>query len=39
MVVYGRLKTKKKCKLSSLKVVAVAYERWTPLRKVSTIGF
>ena len=27
MVAYGRLKTKGNCKLSSLKVVAVAYER------------
>ena len=29
MVTYGRLKTKKNSKLSALKVVAVAYERWS----------
>ena len=32
MVAYGRLKTKENCKLSSLKVVAVAYERWSLTR-------
>ena len=28
VVAYGRLKTKENCKLSSVKVVAVAYERF-----------
>ena len=32
MVAYGRLKTKENYKLSSLKVVAVAYERWSLMR-------
>ena len=32
VVAYGRLKTKENCKLSSLKVVAVAYERWSLTR-------
>ena len=32
MVAYGRLKTKENCKLLALKVVAVAYERWTLTR-------
>ena len=32
VVVYRRLKTKENCKLSSLKVVAVAYKRWSLTR-------
>ena len=32
MVAYGRLKTKENYKPSSLKVVAVAYERWSLTR-------
>ena len=32
MVAYGKLKTKENCKLSSLKVVTVAYERWSLTR-------
>ena len=32
MVAYGRVKTKENCKQLSLKVVAVAYERWSLTR-------
>jgi len=32
VVVYGRLKTKENFKLLALKVVAVAYERWSLTR-------
>ena len=32
VVAYGRLKTKEKFKLLALKVVAVAYERWSLTR-------
>ena len=32
MVAFGRLETKENCELPSLKVVAVAYERWSLTR-------